>query len=248
MNVSVEHIDEQELDRFEARFFGTMSPEETHAFDEQLITDPEFSKRYRSFELVVKGIMSTRDPREKLDPAELRRRFKEVDRDLDGEHGSRWWLWAAAAVLLICGALWLVQRPSENVKLADEFMLPEPGLPVLMHTSPGAMDAIMNAYKLELFAEADSLLRAALQQDPTNDTLHYFSGVVAEKIQDCTEAMIHYDQLVGTSHFSERAVYRKAICNLRAGHVAEARSGLREVQAARDPQVRQRAVELLERL
>ena len=87
--------------------------------------------------------------------------MRAIDAELDAQTPvvrsivQPWMGWAAAAAVLIClvGAWWFTQGKTPQ-QLAEEFEITEPGLPVLMGTSPRTMDAIMNAYKQEDFAVA----------------------------------------------------------------------------------------------
>ena len=154
-----------------------------------------------------------------------------------------------AAVLLLGGlAWWLVPTRDTPQALADEFRWSEPGLPVLMGTSPRAMDAIMNAYKQEDFGTANSLLAAALERDPRNDTLQYFRGVLQDRVNGCASAEAWYAQVHTTSVFASKAGYGLALCALKQGDLSLAREQLRRVVAMGDPQVSPQARALLLRL
>ena len=137
-----EEINDNELDRFEARFFGTMPEQEVVAFDADLERDPELSERYALFAFSVRGIRSGEEAN-RTSKAALREQFKAIDRELDARPGggrsvlSPWMGWAAAAVLLIGGtSLWWLNQQGGPQALAEEFALSEPGLPVLMSTTP----------------------------------------------------------------------------------------------------------------
>lgn len=160
----------------------------------------------------------------------------------------RWWWAAAAGLVLVVGAgLWLF-RPSDPQALAAEFALEEPGLPVLMSTSPQRMDGIMNAYKQGDLATAANLIALSLTLDPTNDTLHYFAGVIAEREVDCAAAAQHYTEVKDVSSFALRTRYRQAMCALRSGQVNEAEVLLKQLVEGPDTQLADRAREILRRL
>lgn len=296
-----EEYNEQELDRFESRFFGAMPQEEAHSFDAELLGDAGMKERYELFVLSLRGIRSidavsslhqglrqadvgsiahSRDPevggveglvpqgpeaetlREKRSKVSqgpetetLRERLRAIDEELDTRPTvvrsilRPWMGWAAAAAVLIgiAGAWWFTNGETPQ-QLADEFAIAEPGLPVLMGTCPRAMDAIMNAYKQEDFAVAAGLINASLERDPMNDTLIYFAGIMAMRMNDRDGAVAHWNLLDGTLEFEARARYNESILSLRAGDVLGARMVLQDVIKTHDVQVSAKARELLLRL
>ncbi len=256
-----EEINEQEQDRFEARFFVTLPEAEAVAFDAELARDAGLKERYELFVLSVRGIRSTDAAGSPgTSPAAAgragaQRAMRAIDEELDARPAvvrkilRPWMGWAAAAVVVlsIAGAWWFAKGETPQ-QLAEEFAITEPGLPVLMGTSPRAMDAIMNAYKQEDFTVAAGLIDASLERDAMNDTLNYFAGVVAMRMDDCNGAAAHWSALVSTSEFASRALYNEAICKLRAGDVVGAGVLLNRVIATKDAQLSAKARDLLPRL
>ncbi len=178
--------------------------------------------------------------------------LREASTPLGPEHGhgiaQRWWWAAAAGLVLVMGAaLWLF-RPADPQALAEEFALEEPGLPVLMGSEPRRMDGIMNAYKQGDLATAANLITLSLTLDPTNDTLHYFAGVIAEREKACAAAAPYYTEVKDGTPFAPRTRYRQALCALRTGEVVKARELLKQLAEGSDPQLANRARELLRRL
>ncbi len=256
-----EDYKEQEQDRFEARLFGMLPEVEAAAFDAELAHDAALKERYELFVLSVRGIRSLdASGPPGTSPASsgragARRTMRAIDEELDARPTvvrslfRPWMGWAAAAAVLIglAGALWFTQGETPQ-QLAEEFAITELGLPVLMGTSPRAMDAIMNAYKQEDFAAAAGLIDASLERDTMNDTLNYFAGIVAMRMDDCNGAAAHWSVLVSTSEFASRALYNEAICKLRAGDVVGAGVLLNRVMATKDAQLTAKARDLLPRL
>lgn len=185
-----------------------------------------------------------------LGEVRLRRTLSNADTELDGgtRTGSTRWWWAAAAVLLIGASAWLMMQRDTPQQLATEFAYTEPGLPVLMGTSPGAMDAIMNAYKQEDFGTARRLLAVAVEQDPQNDTLQYFNGVLDHREDRCDSAERWFSQVPATSVFAAKARYNLALCALKSGDLARARDLLGHTAEQKDAQVSAKARNLLLRL
>ena len=247
-----EHVNEQELDRFEDRFFGHLADTDRAAFDAGLERDVELKGRYEMFVITVQGIRSGQVVPSDAEVAMLAR-FKAIDAELDAVPVRRmfqpWMGWAATLLLLIgiAGFWWLIGRDTPQ-SLANEFSLSEPGLPVLMSTSPQSIDAIMNAYKQDDMATARHLLTTAMERDPANDTLRYFRGVVALRSEGCETAEPHFAQVQSLSEFSPRSRYAVALCALRDDNVGSARELLSGLLSVKDPQVVARSRELLARL
>ncbi len=252
--MSDEEINEQELDRFEERYFGTLPEADAVAFDAELVRDPELRERYELFVLAVRGVQSAgRNPGRAGSDA-LRERFRAIDRELDGAKVpvrrlfQPWMGWAAAVLVLIgvAGVRWS-GRGDTPQQLAEEFTVPEPGLPVLMGTSPPVMDAIMNAYKQHDRATVMQLLSVALQHDPANDTLLYFDAVVHDQENKCA-AVDLFERVPAGSVFAAKAQFHRALCALRAADTTRAREILNEVAQSDDVQLAARSRDLLKRL
>jgi len=250
-----EEINEQELDRFEARFFGTLPETEAAAFDAALDGDAERKERYELFVLSVRGIRSGDKGLTQGEEQTLRDRFKAIDRELDARPTvvrsivQPWMGWAAAALVLVgVSGMWWLRQGDTPQELAAEFALSEPGLPVLMGTSPKAMDAIMNAYKHDDFATAQLLITSALKQDPQNDTLHYFNGVLDTRTTGCAAAEASFVRVPSTSVFAAKAQYNLALCAMQAGAIPRVRELLSGITNVEDAQVAAKARDLLKRL
>ncbi|MBK7083868.1 MAG: hypothetical protein IPH53_04070 [Flavobacteriales bacterium] len=157
------------------------------------------------------------------------------------------WAAAAAVFVSIAGSWWFTKGETLQ-QLADEFAIVEPGLPVLMGTSPRAMDAIMNAYKQEDFGTARRLLSVAVEQDPQNDTLQYFNGVLDQRVDRCDSGERWFSQVPATSVFAAKARYNLALCALKSGDVSRARELLGRIAELKDAQVSAKARDLLLRL
>lgn len=249
-----EEINEQELDRFEERYFGTMPEADAVAFDAELARDPELRKRYELFVLSVRGVQSIGSRPDDARTDALRAQFRAIDRELDGKKVplrrlfQPWMGWAAAVLVLVgVAGVWWSGRGDTPQQLAEEFTVPEPGLPVLMGTSPRVMDAIMNAYKQNDRATAMQLLSVALQQDPANDTLIYFDAVVHDRENTCVAGDL-FERVPKGSVFAAKAQFHRALCALHGADTARAREILNNVAQSDDVQLAARARDLLKRL
>lgn len=223
---------------------GDMEAAERAAFESELATDPALRSDVEAARKTIAGLQALGE--EKL-RAELRDADAGLDGSVQGATSTKWWLAAAAVILLASFAWWLVPGESPQ-ELAQEFAIAEPGLPVLMGTSPRTMDAVMNAYKQNDFATAAQLLELALTRDAANDTLRYFNGVILERTQGCDKSIAEFERVPKGSVFEARALYRSALCKLGGGDVQGARSLLELVSTTKDPQLSAKSRELLKRL
>ena len=250
-----EEINEQELDRFEARFFGTLPEAEAVAFNAALERDAGLKERYELFVLSIRGIQSGGKAVDATKAEVLRGQFKAIDRELDARPTivrsmlQPWMGWAAAALMFVSIAgVWWSSKGDTPQQLADEFAISEPGLPVLMGTAPRTMDAIMNAYKQDDIATARLLLTSAVEKDPQNDTLQYFNGVLELREEGCASALVWFTRVPTSSVFAAKAQFNLALCALRAKDISRARSLLDGVAAMEDAQFAARSRDLLGRL
>lgn len=223
---------------------GDLDAGKLMAFEADMAADPALKEEVEAARRTIGGLRTLGEER-------LRAELKAVDVGITDRApgGSRRWWWAAAAVLVLGGLTWwLTADRSTPQQLADEFALTEPGLPVLMGTSPRTMDAIMNAYKQENFGTARRLLGLALERDPQNDTLQYFNGVLEEREKGCASAEVWFAHVPDSSVFAAKAVYNSALCALRHGDLSRAREGLGRVLKMSDTQLSAKARDLLLRL
>ena len=225
---------------------GDMTAFERAEFEAELRADPLLRSDMEAARKTLGGLRHLGEER-------LRSELKEADRILIGEGGAttgaRGWWWSAAAALLLVGlgTWWFSNRDTPD-RLASEFAIRDPGLPVLMGQTPRAMDAIMNAYKQDQFLAARSMITEALVTQPGNDTLTYFLGVVEMQLDNSNTAVQAFAGLNAKSVFRIRGDYHRAICALRDGKLSEARTLLQQVAASNEPQLSAKARDLLERL
>ncbi|MGV9012640.1 MAG: tetratricopeptide repeat protein [Flavobacteriales bacterium] len=241
-------MEEQENDPIMERAIryveNDMDVVERAAFEQEVATDPAMQEN-------LTAVRSTISALKDLGVERLRKELGVADAELNRSGmpatWHKWW-WAAAAVVLLGGLGWWLMPRETPQALADHYAIREEGLPVLMGGDPRVLDAMMNAYKQDDLATADLLLGQALLQDPTNDTLLYFTGVVLDREKKYPQAIAAYAQVPGSSVFAIRAIYRSAICALEENNTDQARVLLQRVAAGTDAQFSERAEELLERL
>lgn len=223
---------------------GDLGAVDRAAFEAELSADPDLHEDVEAARRSIDGLRALGEER-------LRSELKAADARGNAPGSAaitRWW-WAAAAVLVI-GALtwWLLPSRDTSQEMAEGFQLVEPGLPVLMGGEVSRMDAIMNAYKRDDLDASEELINKALLATPGNDTLIYFAGVIAMRKGQPTLADKDFAEVGETSIFHDRARYHRAILSLQQGELEAARTLLKSIAQARDPQVSVRARDLLKRL
>jgi hypothetical protein len=192
---------------------------------------------------VIRGTMVQEQP----DTDVLRDRLKAIDRKMDAASPPAQWTWAVAAAALVLLGIWWLLREPEHRQLAAEFALPEPGLPVLMDSGHTRYDHIMNELKQGHLNEARAGIRHELRAHPS-DTLLYFAGITDALNGQWDSALGWFGKVPSSSSFAARARYQQAIGQLWNGDVEIARRTLQAIPANADPQVRDRAERLLDRL
>jgi hypothetical protein len=247
MTTMHEPMNEQEQDRFEAYYFGTMAYPDLLALEAEFASDNLLRMRYDAFVAVLSVIRGSR-AEEQPDTHVLRARLKAIDSKMDAARPPAQWRWAvAAAALALLGIWWLLREP-EHRQLAAEFSLPEPGLPVLMDSGHGRYDHIMNELKQGNLNGARAGIRYELGRVHHSDTLFYFAGITDALYGQWDSALVWFSRVPSSSSFAARARYQQAIGQLWMGNVEIARNTLRALPANAEPQVRDRAERLLDRL
>ena len=239
-----EFANDPHMDRVIRYVEGDMDASERVAFEADLAADPLLQDDLALAKKIIAGLNA-------LGEGALRRELREAEANLNDkvapQRSNKWWL-AAAAVLLIGLSTWWLMPKETPQRLATEYALIEPGLPVLMGTEAGTLDAIMNAYKQDELKAARALLTEALNRHPSNDTLIYFMGIVEERQGNGEVAHDLLQRVPESSVFTTRAHYSTAIIALRRGNVEVARTELGRVGSSGDAQLSARARELLSRL
>ncbi|MBL0125907.1 MAG: hypothetical protein IPP83_00305 [Flavobacteriales bacterium] len=225
---------------------GEMDTAEREAIEAAMRADPHVREDVESARRTIAGLRYLGEERLR---SELREEEQRSARKEKGGAGNGLFRWAAAAMLLIAsGSAWWYFTRDTPERLADEFAITEPGLPVLMSVDARATDAIMNAYKQGDDATAKELLITTMEMSPGNDTLTYFLGIVDAHMGRCDLAQESFAELGATSTFLTRGRYHAAICALRNGDAGRAESLLSAVASSSDAQLAPKARDLLARL
>ena len=211
------------IDLFERYLEGTLDEKELLEFEARLAYDSNFKNEFENYELVERGIrMHFRD--------EMKSRFSEIDSDLDGNSKKSqgrtrkliYWSSAIAASLIIGIFLFQHFSVNKNELIANQYWVQDPGLPVKMSTK-GKYDDAMNAYKLEEWDKASSLLSKI-----DSDTASYFLGVIAFEEKNFNKSSIYFRKIESTSTYFEEAQFRLGLVYLSEGQIKKTKAIFKE--------------------
>jgi len=138
------------------------------------------------------------------------------------------WLKIAAVLLPLIGIVTLFyilsSSPTKTDQLFTQYTVPEIGLPNLMSTaSEKQFDEAMAAFKDKAYNEAKQGFEVLLQESPKNDTLNYFIAYSEMKLSHFEKAISHFESVVDTSVFKEKADFHLALCNIKMKALKEAK-------------------------
>lgn len=205
----------------EAYLAGTLEPNEHDAFAARMQNEPALQEA----RLLITGIMES-----------------SLTAKLESFHGSgtgkvrsigprrmRTWQMAAAASVIIIAASAIFLWKGNDDKLMADYFEPDPGLVTSMGSTDNyAFNRGMVDYKSGKYNEAIAAWRPLIAANPTNDTLHYFSGVSFLALHRSDSAQHHLLQVANNtgSSFHSDANWYLALALLDQDKKAEARSFL----------------------
>lgn len=131
------------------------------------------------------------------------------------------WYYAVgiAASVLALVMLFYPQKPNPS-----DFDFTDAGLPVTLGVDASEMGKAMNAYKLEEYNSAKVILENQLTENPENDTLMYYLGVIAKEQKDFEKAITLFNKLPNGSKFYPKAEYQLGLCHWYLGEADKAKS------------------------
>lgn len=235
----MEEANDERMERAVRYLEGEMDASERSRFEQELDGDPSLQADVAAARKTLLGLRT-------LGEDHLRASLRAADADVTPERRARNWWWAAAALLVLGLGLWWFKHDAPQ-RLAEEFTLEEPGLPVLMGGG-SRMDAIMNAYKQGDLDGSARLIHEALSASPGNDTLIYFSGVIASRQGDQRRAAERFAGVGPASVYFQRAQYQQGLALLQSGDAQGARGSIQAASNGPDVHVAARARDLLKRL
>lgn len=131
------------------------------------------------------------------------------------------WAGASIAAVLFIGFMFyqFFSRESEYSQMAYQYWPSEEGLPVKMSKS-SKYDAAMNAFKQEEWQQALEELTVL----ETNDTVHYFLGVVAFEKRLYSDAIAHFEAVDEQSVWFNASTFRLGLAYLASGNPDRAKT------------------------
>ena len=215
-------LDRATFEAIEAYVLDRMTAAEREAFELRMSTDGDFRAE----------VEVERDNIRAVELGGGSRLIKDISAEENGRERayggwSRYVKYAAVVALLATAAIWWFTRPPVNERLFAEYYAADPGLPVAMSgtTDPAFADAMV-AYKLGDHAEARSKWAPLLQNDPTNDTLRYYTASAALAMGDAALAIPLFEGLAsGTgSAFQVKSRWFLFLAYVKQGNAAKARA------------------------
>lgn len=129
------------------------------------------------------------------------------------------------ALILSFGGIYFF-KPKNYYQL---YSVKDSGLNVFMGESASNIDDLMTEYKNENFEKAKSMSLKLISQNPTNDTLHYYLGVINCELKLPNEAIQEFNLVSKQATILyERAFYSKTLC-LMAVDKEKAKNNLLEI-------------------
>ncbi len=139
---------------------------------------------------------------------------KITEKSLPKIHRLRWMKYAAVfTVILGFGTYLITSKSTKNYykTYADS----DPGLPVFMSIEKHALDQWMLTYKDQNYPKALKTGIELLKENPTNDTIQYYLGVIQLELNHPMQAERYFSKInTQKSVFSEQTTWLKAICSM----------------------------------
>lgn len=139
---------------------------------------------------------------------------KITEKSLSKIRRLRWMKYAAVfAVILGVGTYLITSKSTKNYykTYADS----DPGLPVFMSIEKRVLDQWMLTYKDQNYPKALKTGIELLKENPTNDTIQYYIGVIQLELNHPMQAELYFSKInTQKSVFSEQTTWLKAICSI----------------------------------
>ena len=212
-------LDKETFEAIEAYVLGNMPGPDRERFEERLRHDPALHAEVEQQTEHIRAV----------ELGGLQRALKDIGRQQAASTPGRSWMpylkVAAAVAVVLCAALWYLDRPTTGERLYAAYFRPDPGLPVAMSaTSDHAFQDAMVAYKLEDYAEALAKWNTLLRDRPQNDTLRYYTAMAALGAGDISTATPLLDAVVQerNSPFAGKAAWYRFLAYTHQGDTARA--------------------------
>jgi hypothetical protein len=215
-------LDRKKFEAIETYLLGTMAAEERARFEAEMKADAvlraEVELQHENMMAVELGGM-TRTLRS------IAAEEQAADEGSQQAGGRRYWMYAAAILLIGIGAAWWFTRAPLNEQVFAEHFVADPGLPVEMGVTkdPVFADAMV-AYKLGDYAEARHKWSELLITRPQNDTLSFYIASAALAAGDTEAAIAAFQGPANepSSIFHGRSRWFLFLAYVRGDRIAEA--------------------------
>ena len=127
--------------------------------------------------------------------------------------------YAAVFALLLATGTYLYNRQDKVKALSHQFE--EPGLINYMSTTTTSnWEDIMFDFKTKNYLKADKQIKKALIENPKNDTLIYFSGVVKFKLNHLKAAKTQFQKLHNSksTNYNDKSIYYLGLIEYKRRH------------------------------
>lgn len=212
-------LDRDTFEAIEAYVLGTMPALERERFEERLRTDADLRAEVEQQTEHIRAV----------ELGGLQRALKDIGRQQAAPAPGRSWMpylkVAAAVAVVLCAALWYLNRSTTGERLYAAHYQPDPGLPVAMSaTDDQAFQDAMVAYKLGDHAEAQAKWSTLLKDRPQSDTLRYYTAMAALGAGDFNAAIPLLDDVAQerTSPFTSKAAWYLFLACTHQGDTARA--------------------------
>lgn len=201
MKDNTEHIE-----KIERYIEDSMSFDERVAFEKELLLNEGLKDELEAYKLIIEGV------RQDSQEEELKEFLKGVDKRIElplkkeYKMPINWQVIVAASIAIAIGMFWFASSNKQN-RIADQFYFPDSGFPVYM-SQEADMNVLMNAFKTGDYQSAAAIVSELKENDPQNDTILYYSGVIAYELEDYDAAIRHFKNVMTPSEFREKADFR----------------------------------------
>lgn len=223
------HISQEEFERIEKFILGNMYDQEADAFQEELKQNPTLGEKYKEVEALINAV----------EEGALRSSLKMLHEEMEFKAAATKqtnilpsWYWAAAAafVLLIAAAVWvLFSKEPSHQRLFTQYYQEDPGLITAMSAAGKYdFDRAMVEYKSGNYRDAILRWEKQLLEKPENDTLNYFLGSAHLALKEADVAIKYFESVTKMleSRFSEDNFWYLALAYLRQGSLEKAQHNL----------------------
>lgn len=232
--------EERHIDLFERYRNNELSESQLRDFEARISYDSDFKNAFEEYESVEDGIRNHFRN-------ELKSKLQEMDKAMDEtpkKHSIvRLIAWTSSVAAAIVIGVFIFQhfaRPNQH-NLAEQYWPHEEGLPVKMSTS-SKYDEAMNAFKLEEWGKAESLLT-----EIDSDTSAYFLGEIAYRKGELPLAITHFSGMNRSSEYYHESQFKLALIHMGLGDMKKAKEMLNSL-IEEDTDFADEAKEVLKRI